>query len=546
MKRFFRILVLSATAVLVLTACPKPEPEPGPDPKQPDVTVSLGQTSQITVDALVDDALKALLQREGDGYVITCTGDPLELQFNLLKGYDAAKPFKRYCNFPISYDFNLGAVPTVQAGSSESIDLMTDMPGTINLGNRSKGTTIYFAGIPDEIVALDAIELTEDSRFEITLSITNAFFTEGTITPQFKVDMRQFFGSPEAVDGYLQFDVPLTRENNYKATKSFRLSDVVFDPENFSAKDHNVKVDAKIGLKGKVKLDGLKTTKSRLAKAPSTLKMNAKVVLCDLACKRFEGQFSYSVKNVSKEVRLSSMPDFLALDPDKTSLSLDVESNLGLPYEAVASVNAKRNRRNYAKVDDIRFDIPVAEPDQKARGTINLAEVADVSAVLKQVPDQLDFTVGAASHTDRKGVVTLGETGVASFKPTLSFPLAFGENFDQTVTQTLSVQGSVGQALKTKQLELLGEVTNSLPVEAEMSFVLTDASGRALSREVKQTIAAGATAQVNQTIASVTSATDGLSQALVTWRFHGVKDSRPVKAADGLQASLNIKIPGDK
>ena len=548
MKRFFRFFVLSAAAMLVLTACPKPEPDPGPDPdpKQPDVTVALGQTTQVTVDGLVDDALKALLQRDGDGYAITCSGEPLSLQFNLFKDYDAAKPFKRYCNYPISYDFNLGSVPAVPNGASGNIDLMTLLPASISLGNRSKGTSLYFSGIPDEVVALDGVELTEDSRFEITLSIPNAFFTEGSITPEFKVDMRKFFGSPDAVDGYLQFDAALTRENGYKATKSFRLGDVAFDPENFSAKNHNIKVDAVIGLSGKVVLEGLKTTTARLSSAPSTMKMNATVVLLDLACKRFVGQFDYKVKNVSKEVRLSSVPEYLALDPDKTSLTVDMESNLNLPYEAVASVNAKRSRRSYAQVSDVRFDIPVAEPDQTAKGSVNLAEVADVSGIMAQAPDQLDFSIGAASHTDAKGVVTLGETGTASFKPTLSFPLAFSESFDKTVTQTLSVQGSVGQALKSKQLELLGDVTNSLPVEVEMSFVLADASGRALSREVKQTIAAGATAQVSQTIASVTSATDGLSQAIVTWHFRGVKGGRPVKATDGLQANLNIKIPGDK
>ena len=546
MKHSFHIFFLCMAAMLMLTACPKPEPEPEPKPVIPDVTVSLGTTTLVSLDALLDAAAVSRLEAGSDAYYVKGTGEPITLTLDPLDGFEPARPFTRYCNYPISHTFPLGKIPSIPASAPEVIDLMAYMPSSVNLGNRSKGMTIYFAALPTSALALDYIELTEDSHFDVTLSIVSPFFTEGTITPSFKVDMRKFFGSPEAEEGFLMFDVPLTAENGYTATQSFHLNNVAFDPENFNPEQHNLKVDAEIGLSGTVALEGLKTTKSRMASAPSTFQMTATVVLYDLACKSVTGRFAYEVKKVTETFVVSTLPSSVVLDPSRTSVLVDMSTDLSLEFEAQADLSAKHNRRKYADVSDIHFDMPVAAVGRTATGQCDLVQQADLSAFLSQRPDEVSLSIGAASKTEATGVVAVGETAFASFTPSVRFPLVFDETFTKTIKDTLSVESRVGQALKEKAVVLGGSVTNTLPMDVEMTVVLTDDTGRTLTREVQQVIAAESTVDLNLTLNATTSTTDALSQAHVTYQIHGVKNSRAFKPGNSLQADLTITIPGSK
>jgi hypothetical protein len=44
---------------------------------------------------------------------------------------------------------------------------------------------------------------------------------------------------------------------------------------------------------------------------------------------------------------------------------------------------------------------------------------------------------------------------------------------------------------------------------------------------------------------AATAATDNLSKAVVVYRIRNPKSSRPIRASDKLQATLNIIIPGE-
>ena len=540
MKRF-RLFVFLSAALLVLTACPKPEPEPVPDP---DVTISLSQLSGVSLNALLDEDIQSRMERDGDACNLVCKGSPVSLSFEMLKDYDGAKPFKRYCNLPIGYDFVLGGTPGVPADASDPIDAMTLLPSVIDLGTRAKGTTIYFAGLPEEIVALDSMELTDDSRFELTLSFTSPWFTEGTVTPEFLVDIRKFFNSPEAEDGYLKFDVALTPENGYKAKKAFRLSSLAFDPEKFNAKAHNIEVEAGIAIQAKVSFDGLKTTKSLLAAAPADMRINAVVELKDIACKRVTGKFAYSIKgNVSNTVDLGVLSQNLYVDPAKASVLMDVDSDLSLAFEASSGLSTKQGRRTVGSVDGISYDIPIAEPGKTAQARYDLAALKSLDPLFAQTPTELTCTVGAASRQDVTCVFTLGETSTASFKPTVRVPLAFAEAFSREIVERIPVQLNTVAQVQDKQVILQGSLVNSLPLDGEISVVLVDQNDTPITREVKLSCAADATTQVNQ---PVSLSIDGTAtQARVTYRFNGVKTPRAVKASDALAVQLSLFIPGE-
>ncbi len=546
MKRISCILA-AASAMLLLTACPNtdPTPEPTPQPK-PDVTVSLGTTARIGADQFVSEAVRPYLETASDGsYQIASTGDPFSVELEVLKGYDGTRPFRRYCNYPIGYDFNLGSKPVAPADAGEVIDLTGIIPATINLGNRSKSTTVYFSGLPDDLLALDAINLTPESTFEVILTFTNPFFTEGTVTPEFSVDMRQFFGSSEAVDGVLHFDAPLTRENGYKASKIFHLSDVAFNPDNYSPQNHNVKVDARIGLSGTVAFQDVKTTRSRLNAAPADMKLNATVVLLELAAESVTGQFNYKTKAVSGSLKLQPEVAALGIDFGSSDVKLGVKTDLSYPFDATVGVQSKKNRVTVGSVSNVIVPLPVAEPGASVSDDVELDETADLSPLFAKSIDEMAFNVSMVAREGVSGTVVLGQTNTVEFKPALSVPLCLGTSFDQTFTETLSVPRNVAEALATKPLALTAEVANQLPMDVDVSVVLTDDTGREITRPVSGACAADKQSSVKATVNAVGSSASSITKAAVTFRVRGISNSRPIKPTDGLTAQLSVVIPGE-
>jgi len=545
MKALFHALTLLAACTL-LTACPNPEPEPTPVPK-PDETVSLGQTTLINGQSLLTEGLAPYLQQQTDGSLaFRCTGEPFSLSFDILKDYDGAKPFSRYCNTTIGYDFNLGSKPVVPEEAPEILDLSTILPPLIDLGYRSKGMTIYLSGLPEEVIALEDIHLSESSHFDVTLSVTNPFFTEGSIIPEFSVDMRAFFNSPDAQDGILNFDAPLTLENGYRAEKVFRLDGVPFDPDNFDPERHNLKLDARVGLSGMVKFEGLKTTKTRLAAAPDNLLINVTVVLRDVSCDAVTGRFSYQTKAVTGTLPLPAGLAALDLDPSGTAVQLDMTSNLSGPAEALVDLTSRRSRRTIGTVSGLSMPLPIATPGSTVSSVFRLQEAGDLSPLFARMPDEFQFSTTAAMLEDQACTVLLGQDRQVKLTPETVVPFVPGSSFNLTLTDTLPVPSKVAAALKEQPLELQGEMVNTLPLGVDMTLTLIDDTGRAISRTVSQSFAAGSTTAVKQTVQAATTATEGLSKAVVVYQLHGVATPQAIKASDKLQASLNIVIPGDR
>jgi hypothetical protein len=358
--------------------------------------------------------------------------------------------------------------------------------------------------------------------------------------------MTKFFGSLEAVDGTLKFDATLTPENGYKASKVFHLSDVAFDPANYSAANHNVRVDARIVLSGKVAYDGMKTTRARLNAAPDAMELNATVILYDLAAESFTGQFSYKTRPVTGSMGLQQGLDALNIDFEGAEVGLGVETDLSHPVDATVGLTAKKNRLTVGSVSDLVLPLPVAEPGATTRGDFNLGDGSALASLFTKTPDELVYNVATSPREGESGTVVLGKTNTLQFTPSVSVPLRLGERFDKTYTDTLSVPSSVGQALATKSLELIGQVDNQLPVQAKMSFVLLDDAGRALTRAVSVTSKADSKKNVNLTLNATGSGSQPVTKAAVTFRVQGAKGSRPAKASDGLSAQLSIKIPGDE
>ena len=546
MKQFFYALTLSAAFVL-LTACPKVEPEPTPEPR-PEVNASLGQTSLVTSESMLTDGAHKLLVEQSDGsYAFVFKENAFSVSYSFIQNYDPSHPFKRYVNSPIDYDFNLGNKPAAPADAGDVIDLTKIMPAVVNLGSRSKGTSIYLSGLPEELIALEGVTLSEDSRFEVTLKLTDPFFTDGVVTPEFKVNMRKFFNSPEAIDGILSFDAPLTRQNGYKATKVFHINDVPFNPANFSAKNHNLKLEASIGLSGKVYYKDIKTTKSRLAAAPSDMLLNVSVVLRNVSIKAIKGRVEgVDKKTASKTMKIQSDLAAMALDPAASTIKVDIATNLSIPAETTLDLTSRKGGKAIGSAAGINVPLEVMPFDSSAAFSMMLNETSDLSKVLSSMPDDFVFKATVCPPSEDCYWFCIDQKSSVSFKPTVTMPYKPGKDFIYEKVDTISVPSGVGAALTDRSAELKGEMANSMPLDVELIVTLVDGSGNAVTQPVSQTFPAGSTTQVSQTIKAPGEAAASIAKAVVATRVHGTEQSRALTRNDKLQATLNIHIPGDQ
>lgn len=546
MRQFFYALTLGAAFVL-LTACPKVEPEPTPEPR-PEVNASLGQTSLVTSESMLTDGAHKLLVEQSDGsYAFVFKENAFSVSYSFIQNYDPSHPFKRYVNSPIDYDFNLGNKPAAPADAGDVIDLTKIMPAVVNLGSRSKGTSIYLSGLPEELTALEGVTLSEDSRFEVTLSLTDPFFTDGVATPEFKVDMRRFFNSPEATNGILSFDAPLTRQNGYRATKVFHISDVPFNPANFSAKNHNLKLEASIGLSGKVYYKDIKTTKSRLAAAPSDMLLNVSVVLRNVSIKAIKGRVEgVDKKTASKTMKIQSDLAALALDPAASTVKVDIATNLSIPTETTLDLTSRKGGKAIGSAAGINVPLEVMPFDSSATFSMMLNETSDLSKVLSSMPDDFVFKTTVCPPSEDCYWFCIDQKSSVSFKPTVTMPYKPGKDFIYEKVDTISVPSGVGAALTDRSAELKGEMVNSMPLDVELIVTLVDGSGNAVTQPVSQTFPAGSTTQVSQTIKAPGEAAASIAKAVVATRVHGTEQSRALTRNDKLQATLNIHIPGDQ
>ena len=149
------------------------------------------------------------------------------------------------------------------------------------------------------------------------------------------------------------------------------------------------------------------------------------------------------------------------------------------------------------------------------------------------------------TYHDQTGEVRVGVVYEAHVTPRVNIPLAFGPALQLTMRDTLTLPDTFGNLLQDNRLTLLGEMTNTLPLQLEFNMEMTDAAGNRLLEPVDATIAAGGTSPLSVPLAPLAVAPVGkLSKAFLTFKVKGTKDNRPVKADDYIQAALRVKVPG--
>ena len=131
-----------------------------------ELVLPLVNTGQLTVEDLVGDRLEDYLVLNDDrSYALSYDSDPFSFTFDELKDYDTSGPFRRYVDVPISYGFDLFEKPAaIPFDEKDEASLDSIFPAFIELPDLSKTASLSVPRLPDELVEVRSITLSEDSH----------------------------------------------------------------------------------------------------------------------------------------------------------------------------------------------------------------------------------------------------------------------------------------------------------------------------------------------------------------------------------------------
>lgn len=546
------LTLLATLAAFSLISCdPKlPEPEPEPAPKS-DVTVPLGKTEAVTAASILGaDFLGSFVQEGTDDYILVRSGDAVVLSADPLYDYDGTRTFAGFLNTPIPTDLTMFTKPST-GGATGEIDLSSLLPSTLKMKSTSRAFSLIFSNFPASLTRLEDVLLTEDSYFDVKISLANPIFTAGEITPAFSVDLSSLFDIREAQDGILSFETKLNAENGYTANRTFHLDRFVVKEGEFNAKAHTVNSTFRASIRIDAPHSGLKTTAALLAAAPQKIKLTLTVILKNVTIKGFTGTFNVAVKDASGSLPL---PEFtkeipavgtslekLGLQASSITPAITVESDFPLESAGTAKLLVRRSRTTVGTVEDIPFMIPAKGEGYSAK-SYNLRALADLSSAFRKIPDELGFSF----HTDVSEIdatVNVGEPVTIRITPSVEAPLEVGAALNYTAKKSIEIPASAAAALKDGTLSLSGTVDNQFPFDAEASFVALSAMGTALTDEPSLTVPAEKNVPVSVRFSTRSGASlEEARTIVVKYTVKGKDGSRALKKTDALQADLKATV----
>ena len=542
MKRF--VYFLFVPALMLLTGCPaNNEVIPDPVPSAADsVAVNFSGLEPMGIADILDSDLANAVTRAQDGsLMLSFAGEAQSVAIPALSEYDGGASVRRYCNYPISYTFDLGARPVLTPGDGEFP--VSSLDGTVDLAYRYKTQTIYLAGLPEHLLSLSEVELSPESIIDVKLSLTNPWFVGGTVCPSFSVDMRHFFGAAEAQDGILTFDAELSSANGWSQTKSFHLVDVVFDPANFDAKGHKLKLDAAIGLSGSVLFSGITTTASRYAGAPDRLGLLVTVVLRDMAVSSVTGTFDFSANSASYDVPLTGLATKGTQLLDLTGGKLTVAAIGGMPAACEVSTvaDALVGSRSLAKASGLSFMLPAGDEMTQAWGDFGAASSEEMAVLLSKAFDKIGLKSTVAFDKETVCTVPVGVPYSVSMVPMFECPVIPKAGYVVDVRDTVMVPTGIAAALSEGDVRLVGEVSNSLPIEVNVSVQGYGDSGSSLVGPLSFSVPAEGSLVIDEVVKNrVGSSISGLSYFVVSGKGVFGESSRALRADDGIKADIGF------
>lgn len=422
--------------------------------------------------------------------------------------------------------------------------------------------------LPKEIKSVRNLVLNKDAKVEITVSVKDPFISKGSLVPDVDVDLSEFL-KIEGVDGAINLsDLALDEKNGYTSTKVYNIQGLNIDFSEFTDKIDIVK---KSTISGSISLTGGVTDRATLEKS-SNMEFDMVVTFRDITIDKVEANVDYQLDAINQVVDLTSLPEILrskdvCLDVYNPYIVLDLNTNTGIPLNVTLSLVPYKDGAPVPSSDMVaELVIPASESSDKSVsqkiwiGGINDGLGSDIHFVqanisnfLKLSPDSIHVSIEAG--TDPAGISIFDATAdyFVNMDYKLAVPLSFGPDFRVALSDTIDVSGAgIEDILQWNQVQLVGSVTNSLPLQFDIEILMLDASGAVIPAEqTKQTITScnkdgSANVSPLDILLAAKSATSlsplekmKISFVIASKGVSGV----PITDESYLQASLSVKLP---
>lgn len=521
------------------------------------IAMPLGSTRQLTVGSLIENNLGDLLTKNADGtYSINYDIKTIGVDLSGLKDIDPVIELGGGSQDPVQFNVWLFDKPDIDFGDASfegDIDLSDKISPAGELTATAQTLDVTVPNIPSEIVALDGFTLRKGASLKVLVSVPECILTKGAITPEVKVDLSKVFEIEGSSGGVVSISgIVLDQNNGWSAEVTMPLTGVIIDPAKFDAATHSLKLDADVSVSGSYKVENPFTSIEKLKSAPQANNLEVKVEISGMKVDAITGKFDYKADGISSSFDMGNLSDKLGggdvvLDFSDPEILLTIATNMSIPAKAALNLVASKAGAKIAEVKDVAIVLPVADPGQTASKTIRIAKdgdvKADIASLLKDLPDKIEFEVEAASDATKAGYLRTGADYSIEVTPKVNIPFTFGPGMKMELRDTLSMPSSLSKILKDNPLRLLGEATNTLPVQIDLGVVLTDGSYKALTATVGQVIAASGKSDIDLTLRNTAgNSIENLANAILTLKLT-TPSGGAFKSTDYVQADLSAELP---
>lgn len=382
-------------------------------------------------------------------------------------------------------------VPSIKASEISVTELSFDV-------SQKETFTLLAAGdLPKEIKEISNIEIKE-TKLKVALEAENLpDFGEGSaINIDVMVNLPDMI-VPNKI--HLQGEI-----KDGKFNKEFTIEGMDLSGVDFSSQED---VTGDIVISGGVYVSDPTINMDKLSAEEVGLNLTASIP--DIKISKLEGKVDYRLENINEVIPLTELPDFLrsedvCLDIDNPRIEMEVTTNMGIPITGTLNLVPYKNGLEMETASvEIALDIPYSEKaDEKVTTTFwiagkNSGAPADVKFVeanlaniIKAVPDSIRISIVGGTDVSKTSVVETAVDYALDLNYKFVVPLSFGEDMKLAMSDTLDISdASIGGILKMGEIQLVGWIHNSLPLNFDLCIDLLDADNQVMETEpVTQTI----------------------------------------------------------
>lgn len=363
--------------------------------------------------------------------------------------------------------------------------------------------------LPDEIVSLDSILLSNGAKLELDISVANMPKLNKPLMADIELVFPSLLGfAPGEADKNNKVVIHQAFVNG-KLHKTINLKGLFFDGKDLNGR---LAINEKVKYNVSVHVDETTVNSEELTSNPISVGVDVK--LSGINFESVYGKLNPGIKPIEQSISISGLPSFMqeddvTLDITKPVITFETNCNLGVPIFIDLDLTPSRKGAVLSDAAQrVRIRLPKAvspNSPQKTRfwvapDTAGMPQnyqfvEAAIQKLFKTIPDDIQIKINASADISEQHYINLLADYSMDVKYDVTVPFAFGEDLNVTIKDTIAdLDPMIGEsALSGKTLELLGTFKNSIPLELELELTPLDKDNIPLDvAPVRQTINAGA------------------------------------------------------